>query len=133
MTVTGGAGGERASVPAGPEHQPGTLAPPGPEPATVASPRAPAAASLPLPWALAVALIGGLALTAAFPPIGIWPLAPAGPALLAVALWRRGLIRQRIEQGVGDDEGRFRVTLRHLGARVELIVDDGRRARQSLT
>lgn len=40
-----------------------------------------------------------------------------------MALWRRGLIRQRIEQGVGDDEGRFRVTLRHLGARVELIVD----------
>jgi apolipoprotein N-acyltransferase len=115
VTVTGGAGGERASVPVGPEHQPGTLAPSGPEPATVASPEAepatvaspesgpaalaspeaapaaPAAASLPLPWALAVALTGGLALTAAFPPIGIWPLAPAGPALLAVALWRRGL------------------------------------------
>src|SRR6185437_546149 len=55
-------------------------------------PAAPAgAASLPLPWALAVALTGGLALTAAFPPIGIWPLAPAGPALLAIALWRRGL------------------------------------------
>ena len=117
MTVTGGAGGEGASgVPPGPEHQPGTLAPPGPEPVTVASPgsgpaaparpdaapTAPAtpeagpvtpaaAASLPLPWALAVALTGGLALTAAFPPIGLWPLAPAGPALLAVALWRRGL------------------------------------------
>jgi apolipoprotein N-acyltransferase len=41
--------------------------------------------------ALAVALAGGLALAAAFPPVGIWPLAPAGPALLAVALWRRGL------------------------------------------
>ena len=117
MTVTGGAGGEGASgVPPGPEHQPGTLAPPGPEPVTAASPgsgpaaparpdaapTAPAtpeagpvtpaaAASLPLPWALAVALTGGLALTAAFPPIGLWPLAPAGPALLAVALWRRGL------------------------------------------
>ena len=132
MTVTGGAGGEGASVPAGPEHQPGTLAPPEPEPVTVASgaraggpgrrrawsgnspapepgpqtpagpsttvsppvsgPRGPAAAArLSLPWALAVALTGGLALTAAFPPIGIWPLAPAGPALLAVALWRRGL------------------------------------------
>ena len=133
MTVTGGAGGEGASVPAGPEHQPGTLAPPGPEPVTGASqepesaaPAAgePGAATLPapepgpqtaagrsttpsppgtgprgldaaarlsLPWALAVALTGGLALAAAFPPIGIWPLAPAGPALLAVALWRRGL------------------------------------------
>ena len=42
-----------------------------------------------LHWALAVALAGGLALAAAFPPAGIWPLAPAGPALLAVALWRR--------------------------------------------
>jgi apolipoprotein N-acyltransferase len=121
VTVTGGAGGEGASVPAGPEHQPGILAPPEPEPVTVASspipadpptpagpstlagpsttvsppvsgPRGPAAAArLSLPWALAVALTGGLALTAAFPPIGIWPLAPAGPALLAVALWRRGL------------------------------------------
>ncbi|MFI5080567.1 MAG: apolipoprotein N-acyltransferase [Streptosporangiales bacterium] len=133
MTVTGGAGGEGASVPAGPEHQPGILAPPGPEPVTGASqepesaaPAAgePGAATLPapepgpqtaagrsttpsppgtgprgldaaarlsLPWALAVALTGGLALAAAFPPIGIWPLAPAGPALLAVALWRRGL------------------------------------------
>ncbi|HEY7359404.1 MAG TPA: apolipoprotein N-acyltransferase [Streptosporangiaceae bacterium] len=97
MAVTGGTGGEGASdVPAGPEHQPGTLAPPGPEPVTAAAPEpvpvTPAAAtSLRLPWALAVALTGGLALTAAFPPIGIWPLAPAGPALLAVALWRRGL------------------------------------------
>ncbi len=99
MTVTGGAGGEGASVPTGPEHQPGTVAPPEPGPVTVASPEpgpaapaaGPAAARLNLPWALAVALTGGLALTAAFPPIGIWPLAPAGPALLAVALWRRGL------------------------------------------
>jgi apolipoprotein N-acyltransferase len=99
VTVTGGAGGEGASVPAGPEHQPGTLAPTEPAPVTAARPEpgpaapaaGPAAASLSLPWALAVALTGGLALTAAFPPIGIWPLAPAGPALLAMALWRRGL------------------------------------------
>ena len=100
MTVTGGAGGEGAGGgPPGLEPQPGTLAPPEPEPVTVAGPEpgpaapasGPAAASLGLPWALAVALTGGLALTAAFPPIGIWPLAPAGPALLAVALWRRGL------------------------------------------
>ena len=133
MTVTGGAGRDgTGGVPGGPEHQPGTLAPPGPGPVTAASPEsgppapagpeprppAPAssqpgpstpatqatpatpeagptapgaAASLPLPWALAVALTGGLALAAAFPPIGIWPLAPAGPALLAIALWRRSL------------------------------------------
>jgi apolipoprotein N-acyltransferase len=36
-------------------------------------------------------LAGGLALTAAFPPVGIWPLAAIGPALLAVALWRQRL------------------------------------------
>jgi apolipoprotein N-acyltransferase len=35
--------------------------------------------------------VGGLALTAAFPPYGIWPLAVAGPALLAVALRRQGV------------------------------------------
>jgi apolipoprotein N-acyltransferase len=46
---------------------------------------------LALPWALLIAVAGGLALTAAFPPVGIWPLAPLGPALLVVALWRRGL------------------------------------------
>jgi apolipoprotein N-acyltransferase len=36
--------------------------------------------------ALPVALAGGLVLAAAFPPLGIWPLAIAGPALLIVAL-----------------------------------------------
>jgi apolipoprotein N-acyltransferase len=46
---------------------------------------------LSLPWALLAAVAGGLALAAAFPPAGIWPLAPAGPALLVVALWGRGL------------------------------------------
>jgi hypothetical protein len=40
-----------------------------------------------------------------------------------MALWRRGIIRQRVEHGIGEDEGRFRVTLRYLAARVELIVD----------
>jgi apolipoprotein N-acyltransferase len=40
---------------------------------------------------LLIALAGGLALTAAFPPVGAWPLAPLGPALLVVALWRRSL------------------------------------------
>jgi apolipoprotein N-acyltransferase len=98
-------GPEPATV-ASPEPGPAAPASPDPGPAASASPQpgrtasaspqsgpaAPAiAASLPLPWALAVALTGGLALTAAFPPIGIWPLAPAGPALLAIALWRRGL------------------------------------------
>ncbi len=42
-------------------------------------------------WAILVAVAGGLALAAAFPPTGIWPLAAAGPALLVVALWGRSL------------------------------------------
>jgi apolipoprotein N-acyltransferase len=41
--------------------------------------------------ATGVAVAGGLALAAAFPPTGIWPLAAAGPALLVIALWRRSL------------------------------------------
>jgi apolipoprotein N-acyltransferase len=42
-----------------------------------------------LRWALLTALAGGLLLAAAFAPVGVWPLAAAGPALLAVALWGR--------------------------------------------
>ncbi len=41
--------------------------------------------------ALLAALVGGLALAAAFPPAGIWPLAAGGPALLVLALWRQRL------------------------------------------
>jgi apolipoprotein N-acyltransferase len=44
-----------------------------------------------LRWALTVGLAGGLALAAAFPPAGVWPLAAAGPALLAIALSGRSL------------------------------------------
>ena len=44
-----------------------------------------------LGWAVLSAAAGGVALAAAFPPAGIWPLAAAGPALLVVALWRRSL------------------------------------------
>lgn len=47
------------------------------------------AAGMRLGWALVCALAGGLALAESFPPAGLWPLAPLGPALLAVALWRR--------------------------------------------
>ena len=46
---------------------------------------------LALPWALLAAVAGGLALTAAFPPVGVWPLAPLGPALLVLALQGRSL------------------------------------------
>ena len=35
------------------------------------------------------ALAGGLALAAAFPPAGIWPLAVVGPAMLVIALWHQ--------------------------------------------
>ncbi|HEY2520798.1 MAG TPA: apolipoprotein N-acyltransferase [Streptosporangiaceae bacterium] len=44
-----------------------------------------------LRWALPVALAGGLLLAASFPPLGVWPLAPVGVALLTVALAGRGL------------------------------------------
>jgi apolipoprotein N-acyltransferase len=50
---------------------------------------APQAASPPLlrlRWALLLALASGLLLAAAFPPIGLWPLAFVSPALLVVAL-----------------------------------------------
>jgi apolipoprotein N-acyltransferase len=41
--------------------------------------------------AMLAAVAGGLALVGAFPPVGFWPLAAVGPALLVVALWRRNL------------------------------------------
>jgi apolipoprotein N-acyltransferase len=44
-----------------------------------------------LRWALLAATVGGLALAGAFPPVGIWPLAAAGPALLVVALYQQRL------------------------------------------
>jgi apolipoprotein N-acyltransferase len=46
---------------------------------------------LALGWALLAAVAGGLILTAAFPPVGAWPLAPLGPALLVLALQGRSL------------------------------------------
>jgi apolipoprotein N-acyltransferase len=42
-------------------------------------------------WALLVSLAGGGLLAASFPPLGLWPLAVAGPALLIVALAGRTL------------------------------------------
>jgi apolipoprotein N-acyltransferase len=42
-------------------------------------------------WALLLAVAGGLALFAAFPPLDVWPLAAAGPALLVIALTGRSL------------------------------------------
>jgi apolipoprotein N-acyltransferase len=69
---------------------------------TTADPAPPRAARAIAPlrtrWALLIALAGGLTLAAAFPPGGVWPLAAVGPALLAVALYGRGL---RASFGVG--------------------------------
>ncbi len=42
-------------------------------------------------WALLIAVAGGLATYAAFPPVNVWPLAAAGPALLVLALTGRSL------------------------------------------
>ena len=42
-------------------------------------------------WALLVSVAGGLAVYAAFPPVGVWPLVVLGPALLVVALTGRSL------------------------------------------
>ncbi len=42
-------------------------------------------------WALLISVAGGLALYASFPPVGVWPLAVLGPALLVVALTGRSL------------------------------------------
>ena len=44
-----------------------------------------------LRWALLGALAAGLLLAAAFPPVGVWPLAVVGPALLVVVLYGRSL------------------------------------------
>jgi len=74
---------------------PDTAAGPGvPEPAQAQPGQAPAAArraALPLPLALTGAVAGGLALASAFPPVGVWPFAAVGPALLVIALWGRNL------------------------------------------
>ena len=53
-----------------------------------------AARAAPQDWlrprrAMLTALAGGLALAVAFPPVGIWPMAVVGPALLVIALWQQ--------------------------------------------
>ena len=68
--------------------------------ATTAGESARPAAGRRLPfWGAAiVALAGGLALAAAFPPAGLWPLAAAGPALLTLAIWHQ---RARVAMVLG--------------------------------
>jgi apolipoprotein N-acyltransferase len=63
----------------------------GPAAATSETGRLDARGGLPLLPAMLVAIAGGLALAAAFPPVGFWPLAAVGPGLLVVSLWRRSL------------------------------------------
>ncbi|MFI6263568.1 apolipoprotein N-acyltransferase [Micromonospora sp. NPDC051006] len=65
-----------------------------PAPPSGAAPRRP----LPLRVAVPAAVAAGLALLLAFPPYGVWPLAPVGVALLAVAAHRR---RLRAGAGLG--------------------------------
>ncbi len=49
-------------------------------------------------YAILLAIAGGLLLAGAFPPIGIWPFAALGPALLTIALWRQ---RARTAAAIG--------------------------------
>jgi len=105
-SAVGAAAGLRAPGPA-----PAAAPQPSAQAADAASPREPTASSgpaelaaamletgrpdarggLPLLPAMLVAIAGGLALAAAFPPVGFWPLAAVGPGLLVVSLWRRSL------------------------------------------
>ncbi|MEV0810235.1 apolipoprotein N-acyltransferase [Micromonospora sp. NPDC050200] len=54
--------------------------------------------ALPLRLAVPVAVLAGLAMLLAFPPYGVWPLAPVGVALLGAAAHRR---RLRTGAGLG--------------------------------
>lgn len=65
-----------------------------------AAPSQPVGTGRPLPLRVAVplAVAAGLALLVAFPPYGVWPLAPVGVALLAAAAHRR---RLRAGAGLG--------------------------------
>jgi apolipoprotein N-acyltransferase len=73
-----------------PEGSTAGLATAGPgAPASALPPAGPA--GLRLRWALPAAAAGGVVLAGAFPPVGIWPLAAIGPALLVIALYRQGL------------------------------------------
>ena len=71
------------------EEPPASAGPDQPPPGLQRAPWLPRA--LRLRWALLAGLAGGLLLTAAFPPYGIWPLAIAGPAVLAVTLREQSL------------------------------------------
>jgi len=94
MALTGESGETESAGLASAPATPPPAGPPLAEPARAARPAAGAAPpprpQSPVWWGIATALGGGLLLAAAFPPVGVWPLAPFGPALLVLALWRRG-------------------------------------------
>ncbi|MGC4892868.1 apolipoprotein N-acyltransferase [Micromonospora sp. DT31] len=66
--------------------------------ATDGAPGAGGTRPLPLTLAVPAAVLAGVALLLAFPPYGVWPLAPVGVALLAAAAHRR---RLRAGAGLG--------------------------------
>jgi apolipoprotein N-acyltransferase len=43
------------------------------------------------PWALLLSILGGVSVFVSFPPLGAWPMAAVGPALLVIALTGRNL------------------------------------------
>jgi apolipoprotein N-acyltransferase len=88
-----GAGPASAAAPVhgGAAGAPAAAGTPGAEQRASRSRGLPGEPRLALGWALLAAVAGGLILTIAFPPIGAWPLAPLGPALLVVALQGRSL------------------------------------------
>jgi apolipoprotein N-acyltransferase len=43
------------------------------------------------PWAVLLSVVGGISVFVSFPPLGAWPLAAVGPALLVIALTGRSL------------------------------------------
>ena len=59
-----------------------------------------------LRWAMPTALASGLLLAAAFPPVGVWPLAAVGPALLVLALSGRSM-RAAFAVGITSGLGFF--------------------------
>jgi apolipoprotein N-acyltransferase len=86
-------GGLPTAAPALGEAGTGTVAGSAPAPGSVPvrGRGLPGEPRLALGWALLAAVAGGLILTAAFPPVAAWPLAPLGPALLVLALQGRSL------------------------------------------
>ncbi len=92
--VQPGANGSQSAASPAEQHAPAATQEPGPAAAhqpsrSAARPGRPAAGwpGLSRRWSLPAAFAAGLALAGAFPPVGFWPLAAVGPALLILAVW----------------------------------------------